>query len=113
MKLSPQQAKTKKQLKRKNGETILHYEGDWDDWRPHPEGVIILKDNQFLLNGAKLLYEGECDSWWSHPEGMVIRKDNQLLLNGTKLLYEGRWDDWQSHPEGVIIRKGADWIFYK
>jgi hypothetical protein len=108
----PEGAKEEKKARFENGEMVLHYEGDWDDWYSHPDGVIIQKGNQLLLNGKDLLYEGDWDDWRSHPDGVIIRKGNQLLLNGKGLLYEGDWDNWRSHPDGVIIRKGFDWIFY-
>jgi len=94
----------------KNGETILHYEGKWDDWRSHPKGVVIRRDNQLLLNGTELLYEGKGDGWGLHPKGVVIRRGNQFLLNGTELLYEGKWDGWVPHPKGIVIIKGNQFL---
>ena len=88
-------------------------EGDFDGWFCHPDGVVIIKGNQFFLNGKTLLYNlGILERWYFHPEGFVIKSGNQLLLNGEKLLYEGDFDSWRSHSEGVIVKKGMDFIFY-
>ncbi len=57
-----------------NGRFVL-YKGDWDDWQPHPQGVIIRKGNQFLLNGKDLLYDGDFRDWCPYPHGVIIHKD--------------------------------------
>jgi len=58
-----------------NGKKVL-YEGEFDDWFPHPQGVIIRKGNQFLLNGKDLLYDGSFKDWCPYPHGVIIHKDN-------------------------------------
>lgn len=94
------------------GSHILLYEGEWDYWEPHPEGVVIQRGNRLLLNGVQLLYRGPWDYWGVHPEGVVIGLGDKLLLNGDKLLYEGIWDGWEPHPEGIVIRRGNQLILY-
>ena len=92
-----------------NEEVILRFKGIFDKWGSHPEGVIIQKGDELLLNGKELLYKGAFDGWGSHPEGVIIRKGDEFLLNGKELLYKGKFDDWGSNrSEGVIIQKGAE-----
>ena len=57
----------------KNGQIILHYEGEVDSWFPHPKGIVIRKGKQFFLNGKDLLSEGEWDGLRSRPNGDVVR----------------------------------------
>jgi len=94
----------------KDGDLICHYEGEWDGWRSHPQGVVIRKGDEFLLNGKDLLYKGKWDYWESHPQGVVIRKGNEFLLNGKDLLYKGEWDNWKPHPQGLVIQKGDEFL---
>ena len=92
-----------------NEEVILRFKGIFDKWGSHPEGVIIQKGDELLLNGKELLYKGAFDGGGSHPEGVIIRKGDEFLLNGKELLYKGKFDDWGSNrSEGVIIQKGAE-----
>jgi hypothetical protein len=72
--------KEKKEREFKNGELICHYEGRWDYWYSHPQGVIIQIGKKFLLNGKDLLYEGKWDSWWPHPQGVIIRRGNDWFI---------------------------------
>jgi len=91
-----------------NEEVILRFKGIFDKWGSHPEGVIIQKGDELLLNGKELLYKGAFDDWIPCPEGVIIQKGDELLLNGKELLYKGKSDRWGLHPEGVIIQKGDE-----
>ncbi|MFH0951423.1 MAG: hypothetical protein V1765_03045 [bacterium] len=124
--------------KAKTGDTILLYQGPYDEYKIHSQGVIIRRGGRFSLNGKTalkesdwyyqdaqlknpvirkgdcfflrgvLLYEGDWDNFKPHPRGVIIKKDKQLLLNGRILLYEGKWDNWLSHANGVIITKSDE-----
>jgi len=111
------------------GNIIVLYEGKWDMWAPHSEGVIIVRDNKFLLNGQKSVYEEIkrmlFKEWryfpriwqriwqrWTlwlkpiertpHPQGEVVRRGNIFLVNNQPV-YKGKYNMWAPHPEGVII----------
>jgi hypothetical protein len=43
----------KKEREFKNGELICHYEGKWDDWMSHPQGVIIQRGNDWFIYTIK------------------------------------------------------------
>src|SRR3989339_214707 len=68
-----------------NEEVILRFKGIFDKWGSHPEGVIIQKGDELLLNGKELLYKGGFSSWSSYPEGVIIRKgDEWIFYNQSK-----------------------------
>ena len=92
----------------------IHFSLHVDNWNPHPDGVVIRKGNQFLLNGEKILYKGEYDDWATYPDGVIIQKGRKFLLNGNenKLLYKGGFNNWNPHQDGIIIQKGRKLIFY-
>jgi len=103
----------------KSGEVILHYEGECHEWCSHPEGVIIHKDNKFLLNGKELLYQGDFVRWFSHPKGIIIQtkgvifsEHDQFWLNGKKLLCreEFFYDDGFSSIETRKIQEANPYI---
>ena len=60
--------------------TKILYVGTYDQWCPHPEGVVIVKNNQVLLNGAKLIYEGETGRLFPNPRGILIPKGDEVLF---------------------------------
>ncbi|GHV21612.1 hypothetical protein FACS189428_2300 [Clostridia bacterium] len=79
------------------------------DYCSHPQGVIIEKGNQLLLNGEILLYEGDWDDdWCPCPQGVIIEKGDQLLCNGKEVLYEGEKDSWDFSPFGLVIEKNNE-----
>ncbi|OGG57534.1 hypothetical protein A2853_01550 [Candidatus Kaiserbacteria bacterium RIFCSPHIGHO2_01_FULL_55_17] len=87
----------------------LLYEGEWDDWRSHPEGVVIYKEHTLYLNGGgDVLYTGDLEAWeWDgHLEGVIVQYQDQILLNGKTQLYKGEFDTWLAHPRGVIVQQG-------
>jgi len=124
--------------KAKTGDTILLYQGLYDEYKMHSQGVIIRRNSMFSLNGQTvlkerdwyyqdaqlknsvirdgdsfffggvLLYQGDWDNFKPHPRGVIIKKGQQLLLNGQILLYEGRWRNWLPHAKGVVIIKNDE-----
>lgn len=93
-----------------NGKELL-YEGDWDSWHAHPDGVVIRKGKQFLLNGKELLYEGNFIRTRPHTDGFIIQtRDNQLLLNGKDPIDASEWDRG-FHDKGYLeTNRGGDEI---
>lgn len=84
------------------------------DWQPHVKGMVIRRDQQYLLNGRQLLFEGWHDEWTSHPDGLVVRCGHQFALypigGKRRVLFDGDYDEWWVHPKGIVTRKGD--VFY-
>ncbi|MFA6135816.1 MAG: hypothetical protein WC705_00395 [Candidatus Paceibacterota bacterium] len=76
------------------GDSIVLYEGPWDSFWWHTEGVIIRLGRRLLLNGKTLIYEGNFNEWRSHPEGVIVRIGEKFLINGTKE-FQGGWGEWR------------------
>lgn len=80
------------------------------DWQPHIKGMVIRRDQKYLLNGRQLIFEGWHDEWRSHPDGLIVRCAGQFALYSLKgkrsVVYDGPHDEWWVHPKGVLIRRG-------
>jgi len=106
---------------------IFLYNGPWDDWKAHPDGVVIKIGRRSFLNGEQLLfdekddvsgydpytgkpiYDGGWYFWNSEPKCTVVQVGCKLLSKNGGLLYEGDYYyEWQSHPDGVVIKVRND-----
>lgn len=70
--------------KEKTGIAII-FEGTCNDWCYYAEGVIIKKENRFLLNGTELMSEYEPEHWHlykSHnmPLRAIFRQQESLII---------------------------------
>ena len=60
------------------------YSGEWHAYQEHPDGVVIQRGNQIILNGTTLLYDDHWNSRWSvHPHGLAIDVWDEIRLYST------------------------------
>lgn len=85
------------------GKPRLLYTGVCDDWGVHKAGLVVRRENEFLLED-KLIYCGPFDNWWPCEEGVLIQKDNQFLVNGMTPVHVPYilWNAQLSPPEQVL-----------
>jgi len=94
----------------------------WDDWRPHPHGVVIKVGDKYLLNGVRD-DTSEARIWWASQssiridEAVLTRAGHRWVIrNGEgchitrdeQLLFAGEWNEFMFHPNGAMIRAGND-----
>lgn len=89
------------------------YEGHWDNWYPHPDGVLVEKNGKMYLNGEDELCPVTVETiWYPHPEGIVVRIDDKLCLNGDpdKVWFDGNCDDVKWYGDQAFVKRGNTWL---
>ena len=51
--LREEQEGKKEEKEFKDGDLVCHYEGEWDYWYSHPQGVVIRKGNDWFIYTIK------------------------------------------------------------
>lgn len=99
---------------------VLLYEGDdYDDWKPHPDGLVLKKKDEYWLyrlsgftGGVQLLYQGPAKLWLTTSAGIIIENGKDLLLNGQEVLYHGGLINWGANEQGAIVLISQGLVFY-
>lgn len=91
------------------GDSAL-YSGEYKTSFSCPTGFVILKDDQFLLDGEKPMTPVQAHESFTAPSSIIQIKGRTFLAGGEKdgiELTEGEWDDWATHPFGVMFKWGS------
>lgn len=90
--------------------------GHWDNWYPHPDGVLVEKNGKLYLNGKDELCPVTTETiWYPHPEGIVVRIDDKLCLNGdpNKVWFDGNCDDVKWYGNQAYVKRSNTWLRVK
>ena len=88
------------------GDKILLYEGEYDNWEIHPDGIVIRIGHRLLVNGKTLISRRSLKvTPWKFTGGLVQEAHKQIYFNGHLLVFGGKWNEWLPHPYGVVIRE--------
>jgi len=99
--------------KAEEGDVILLYEGNFNDWRPHPEGVVIRLAGKLTLNGFERWWREKvpCSESYFFPHyvygELKLGVDclHNFSIDNHHLSFDGRIDEWKLHPHGIVIRQ--------
>ncbi len=93
----------------KDGEVLLKLPSDASvSYWPHPEGVIVRRNGELLLNGVRsicMVDETVKDNdIQPHPEGVVVRRGDAFYLNNKTEIARGPFTDWTVNARGDVTR---------
>ena len=91
-----------------NDKAVLLYEGEWESWKPHPEGIVVKIGDKFLLNGKTEVSEEVWNSLFAGGSPQILL-NNSIEKNTGR--YQGGFDSWSATPTGIIIRNVNSFYF--
>jgi hypothetical protein len=89
---------------------IVLYEGPWNAWLCHPEGIVIQKRSEFFLNGTEKITTGMWDAGHPINPPIINHEEDKLMFEG-HILYQGGCSCWTLHSLGVVVQSGDRFLF--